>query len=339
MRRRRVRGAWIACPLLALAPVGTAHADDITGLLGMRPASADALPLLLLTGPPDPPSVYAPPEPERPDDLTNRGGVNVDLNFRYLTDYVYRGISFNGAVYTPPTAKTAQKGKLHASNFQADGQLTFDLGKLPHPFVAVMANLNDSDPLSRFQEIRPSAGFEYNLRPVGVEVGINAYIYPERETVDRTTDPHGHSPNTSEVYVRLTFDDTFFLPTEEPILTPYVYAAYDYALNDGWYLETGFKHDFKFPDQGASISPYFDVAYVSHYKQIFTVFDDKVGDSGFQHYDVGLIGLLSLNHLLTLPPRFGTFAIEGDLTYTGRFGNPIRSNSELWGGVGLTYHY
>ncbi len=281
-------------------------------------------------GPALPPSVYAPPEPERAEDLTNRGGVNVDLNFRYLTDYNYRGISFNRAVFTPPTAGHPAVGKLHASNFGADGTLTFDLGKLPHPFVAVLANINDSDPLSRFQEIRASAGADYTLRPIDVRAGVNAYIYPERERLTP-------SPNTAEGFVKLSLDDTFFFLTDAPILEPYVYAAYDYQVNNGWYLEAGVRHAFAFPDQGVTLAPHADVAYVSHYDRTFVAVSPQ--DSGFQHYDVGLTADLSLNHLFALPPRYGDFALEGDLTYTGKFSNAILADTEVWGGVGLKFRY
>ena len=285
---------------------------------------------LMLAVPAEPPSVYAPPEPDKLEDQTNKGGVHVDLNFRYLTDYNYRGISFNRASYQPATPGHAAAGRLHASNFQAQGELTFDLGKLPHPFVAVLANINDADPLSRFQEIRPSAGFDYDLRPVLVRVGVNAYIYPERERLDP-------SPNTAEAFLKLTFDDTYFTQADDPLLSPYVYAAYDYQLNNGWYLEAGFQHAFKFPDQGAALTPYFDVAYVSHFDRTFVAVSPQ--DSGFQHYDVGLTGDLSLNHLFGLKPRYGSFDLEGYLTYTGKFSNPIRADTEVWGGVGLKYRY
>ncbi len=302
---------------------------DPADLLGLRPALGEQ-PLLLAAPAAELPSVYAPPEPERPEDRTNRGGVHVDLDFRYLTDYVYRGISFDRAVYTPPGGGKAQVGKLHASNFQADGQLTFDLGKLPHPFVAVLANINDSDPLSRFQEIRPSAGFDYNLRPVLTRVGVNAYIFPERERLSP-------SPNTGEIFAKVTLDDTFFSLTEKPILSPYVYGAYDYTLNNGWYTEAGFQHAFEFADQGVTLTPYADVAYVSHFRRQFVTVSPAA--SGFQHYDVGVTGDLSLNHLLSLPPQYGQFLVEGYVTYTGKFSNPVLANTEVWGGVGLKYRY
>lgn len=336
-RQRFVRRCrrWCGAVLLGLPP--TAYAGSGPGwpatsaaAYGYRVEPPPPATPLMMAVPVAPPSVYAPPEAERPEDQINGGGVHVDLNFRYLTDYNYRGISFNRASYTPATAAKQAEGRLHASNFQADGMLAFDLGKLPHPFVAVLANINDRDPLSRFQEIRPSAGFDYGLRPILVRVGVNAYIYPERERLDP-------SPNTAEAYVRLTLDDSYFFLTDKPILQPYVSAAYDYQLNNGWYIEAGLQHEFAFPDQGASVTPYFDVAYVSHFDRTFVAVSPQ--DSGFQHYDLGLTAELSLNHLFDLPKRYGTFDVQGYLTYTGKFSNPILANTEVWGGVGLKFRY
>ena len=334
--RRRTGGHWGAAAAIVLGCVATASAADPTtvadvyGYGTLPPAAPAGASPLMMAVPAEPPSVYAPPEPERAEDLTNRGGVHVDLNFRYLTDYNYRGVSFNRASYTPAAGGLPEQGRLHASNFQADATLSFDLGKLPHPYVAVLANINDRDPLSRFQEIRPSAGFDYSLRPILARVGVNAYIYPERERLNP-------SPNTAEAFLKLTLDDTYFFQTDAPILQPYVYAAYDYQLNNGWYLETGFQHRFAFDDVGLSVTPYFDVAYVSHYARTFVAVSPQ--DSGFQHYDVGLTGQLSLNHVFDLPLRYGTFDLEGYLNYTGKFSNPILANTEVWGGVGLKYRY
>ena len=62
-------------------------------------------------------------------------------------------------------------------------------------------------------------------------------------------------------------------------------------------------------------------------------------DSGFQHWDVGLIGTYSLNTLFNFPPRYGDFAVQGYLTYTDGFSNPLTFNRVLWGGVGLSFDY
>jgi hypothetical protein len=282
----------------------------------------------LMAVPPDPPSVYAPVEPERPIDGTNKGGVAITLDFRYLTDDVYRGISHNFAVYNAsPKSDNVDR---HASNFQTDAKLQFNLDKLPHPYVGVFANVNDSDPVSRFQEIRPFAGFDYSLRPITLGAGVRTYIYPEREK-------NKPSPNTSEAFVRISIDDSYLFRTQVPIIQPYIEGVYDYDKNRGWYVETGVKHDFDFPDFGVTLSPYADVAWISHFKQQFIT--NSVHSSGFQHYDIGLTGDLSLNHLLHLPPRYGQFAVEGYLTYTSKFSNPILADTELWGGVGLVFKY
>jgi hypothetical protein len=323
---------WIGAIILVIDSVSLAQSKAPTTQPAFDPFTFDRstaeVPSLAVL-PAEPPSVYAPIEPEREEDGSNNGGVNLDLDFRYLTDDVYRGVSHNRAVYVNVPGEPVQ-GKLHASNFQTDGKLSFNLGKLPHPFVGVFANVNDSDPLSRFQEIRPFFGFDYTLRPLIFSVGDNSYIYPERERFNP-------SPNTSEVYLKFTLDDSFFFLTPNPILSPYAYAAYDYQRNQGWYIEAGLKHDFIFDDLGVTISPFGDIAYVSHFPQQFITVAQH--SSGFQHYDVGLKGDLSLNHLFKLAPRYGQFAVEGYLTYTSKFSNENLGNTELWGGVGLKYRY
>ncbi len=304
----------------------------------------------LMALPPDPPSVYAPLEPESPIDGTNKGGLKVDLDFLYLTDDVYRGISHNFAVYADSGAALAHR---HSANFETSAKLTFDLGKLPHPFVGIFNNLDDSDPVSRFQEIRPFAGVEYRIRPLSVSAGVNDYIYPERETRAAQSKNHRPNPNTSEIFVRLSLDDSYFFKGQKPLIAPYVLGAYDYDKNKGWYIETGIRHDFDLPDFGITLSPFADLAYVSHFPlQFITDSTNYIAvepsgrygvvhqsSSGFQHYDVGLIGTYSLNHLLQLPPRYGQFAIEGYITYTSKFSNPVLANTEIWGGVGLKYRY
>ncbi len=319
--------ATVDPPVASLVPPVTVKLP--TALTG-PPAEGPGAPLQLSASGTDADSIYAPPEPKPLADKTNDGGVNVDLNFRYLTDDVYRGVSHNRAVFVSGVGGQGQAGDLHASNFQADAKIEFDLGKLPHPYVGVFANINDSDPLSRFQEVRPYVGFEYALRPLLFDVGLNTYIYPERERLNP-------SPNTSEVFVRLTLDDTFFTKGRAALLSPYLYTAYDYELNNGFYFELGVKHDFEFPDVGFTLTPYADVAYVSHFARQFVTVSPQ--DSGFQHYDVGLRGSYSLNHLFKLAPRYGQFNVEGYLTYTAKFSNPILANDEVWGGVGLKYRY
>jgi hypothetical protein len=102
---------------------------DLNAVDSASPApQSQSAPLYLVTQ--DTESVYAPPKPPREDEGINNGGVNVEFDFRYLTDYVYRGISHNKAAGGDP----------HASNFQAETQLSFNLGKLPNPYVGLFEN-------------------------------------------------------------------------------------------------------------------------------------------------------------------------------------------------------
>src|SRR5215213_9285314 len=65
---------------------------------------------------PDEQSVYAPPPPPREDEGLNQGGVNFNIEFRYMTDNVYRGVS-------------RSEEKQHTPNLQFDGSIDFNLGK------------------------------------------------------------------------------------------------------------------------------------------------------------------------------------------------------------------
>jgi hypothetical protein len=320
-----MRRAWLlfmsagVTTAIASAGAGVASAADDTPDQSLSfptaaplPPAASPFKLALL---PEDQSVYAPPAPPREDEGINAGGVHVDLVVRYLTDYVYRGIDHSEV-----------GGNEDAPNLQFDGKLSFDLGKLPHPFVGVFVNVFDSDPISRFQEIRPFMGFDWTLRPFVIEAGNIFYIFPERD-----------SQNTTEVYLQVTFDDSWLFRTDRPIVSPYIYAAYDYDKYDGWYFEAGVKHDFIIENTGLTITPLARIAYV--YNNPF--YSTRVGgkDTGLQHYDVGIVGSYSLNHLFHFSPRYGTFALEGYLYYTDRTSTDLRADIQIWGGMGIGFHY
>ena len=70
--------------------------------LTLQPLSLSPTPSSILPPSSSPPallddqSVYAPPAPPRENEGFNAGGVNFDLQFRYVTDNVYRGVSRSG---------------------------------------------------------------------------------------------------------------------------------------------------------------------------------------------------------------------------------------------------
>ena len=294
---------WLVSVLIALGAVAA------TGARG-------ELPLYKLSLLPEDESVYAPPAVPREDQGINQGGVNVDLLFTYLSAYVYRGVDH-----------TKFLGRQQKPDLQFNGQVSFNLGKLPHPFVGIFTNVYNADPVSRFQEIRPFAGVEWTLRPFTVAAGVNAYIYPEREKL-----------NTDEVWTRITFDDSMLFRTERPIFSPYVYGAYDYRLNNGTYLEAGVQHEFIIEDTGLSLTVFGDIAYVNGIKQVFIFTNARA--NGLQHYDVGLIARYSLNNLFHFSRRYGDVSLNGYLNYTDGINRSVlHADTKLWGGVGLQFKY
>ncbi len=274
-------------------------------------------------------SVYAPPDPISANTGVNEGGVHFGLDVSYMSDYVYRGLNesnriageqvIGDTVGRPEFAETA-------ANLQVDAQMTFDLGKAPHPFVGVFVNTFDADPESRFQEIRPFFGFELTLRPIIFTAGHTSYIYPDRDQI-----------NTTEVFGKITLDDSYFLRTDEPILSPYVYAAYDYDLYDAAYVEVGVEHDFILEGTGIVLTAQASIAYVNGHE--LYVEPNAEDDAGFQHYQLGLIGSYRLNPLLDIPNRYGDWTLKGYLFYTDGIQNDLRADTELWGGAGIGFSY
>ncbi len=271
-------------------------------------------PVLALAGS-DQESVYAVPASPDATAGINNGGVNIAIDVMYTTDYVFRGID-----------RSEFGGSEDAPNVQFDSTLSFDLGKLPHPFIGVFVNIYNSDPISRFQEIRPYLGIDWTIRPINLVLGHNTYLYPERDET-----------NTSEVFGKLTIDDSGFWQTSAPILSPYLLAAYDYDLYNGWYIEAGVAHDFQIEDTGLVITPTARVAYVMAH-QFFAAGPDR-NDSGFQHYDVGFNVRYSLNKLFEVSPRFGEWSLQGECFYTDNINNELRADTQIWGGIGIGFKY
>ena len=328
-RRPSVR-AWLltACALsLALSCAGISRAADIgaatrpsgqlpaAGLEGASPLFAGIHPLSLVTDA-EPESVYAPPAPPREDEGVNEGGVHFDLNLSYLNRYLYRGV-----------IRFENQHGGNSLNFQADGKLSFDLGTLPHPFIEAFTNIDDADTVSRFQEVRPTAGFDWNLKPFLLSAGYIDYLFPEREKTD----------DTQEVFVRLAFDDSTLFRTDRPLFTPYIFAAYDFDRYNGWYFEGGVSHDFPIEDTGIKFTLRADVAGVLN-NPLYRI-GTALHDTGFQHYDLALIGTYSLNNLFNVSKRYGEFDLKGYLYYTDGLTDHLRADTQLWGGVGLGFSY
>ena len=156
--------------------------------------------------------------------------------------------------------------------------------------------------------------------------GHNSYIFPERENF-----------NTSEIWGRITLDDSFVFKTDQPILSPYMYGAYDYHKNKGWYFEAGVKHDFVFEDWGLTLTVLGDAAYINGLQTLF-IFNNP-HDVGFQHYDIGMTANYSLNRLLRISNRYGEWSLRAYLFYTGRLAHRLTADQLTWGGFGIAFRY
>ena len=290
-----------------------------TATWAQTPAAGDPAPLVLDSTPLSlmqrVESVYAPTAMPTEDEGLNAGGVHMDLTVSYFTDYVFRGVErFDHAIPTED-----------APNLEVEAMLSFDLGKLPHPFIGVFANVADTDTVSNFEEIRPYIGAAWTIRPITLTAGHNTYLFPNRSEIE-----------SSEFFVKLALDDSYFLRSDEPFLAPYVYGAYDYDRYNGWYFEAGVEHRFKIEDTGIVLTAQASVAYV---KGIELFVGPRGQESGFQHYQIGLVGTYSLNKLLNFSKRYGEWSLKGYLYYTDGIGDKLKADTQLWGGGGIEFSY
>jgi hypothetical protein len=267
-------------------------------------------------------TVYAAPAPTTPDQGSNQGGVQFQLDLLYLTAYVYRGVDYNKAV--DPTTK--EKGTSNTDVY-SDAKMSFDLGpKMPHPFVSVSANVYDSDPVSKFQEFRPAVGADLTLRPITFTAGVQSYIYPKREQFE-----------TSEIFGQIALDDARIWNSDKPILSPYIMGAYDYDLNNGTYLEAGIRHDFVVEDYHLTLTPVARIAYMMGWQQQFSFVQED--GTGWQHWDLGIEAKYSLNSLLNMSHRWGDWYLRAMYYHTEHLANTTVGQSEDWGGIGIRFEY
>ena len=287
----------------------------------LSPASALQSPLWLAVND-APPSPYPDYIPQREQEASNNGGVHFDLHVDWLSAYVYRGVDQT----ITSRGGSGIFGESHENAEQFDSEAVFDLGKLPHPFIGLFVNVFNNDPISRFEEVRPYFGLEWNIRPITIRGGYTDYIYPNRKPLD-----------TQEVFAQLQLDDSRLLHTLQPLLSPYIFGAYDLGLYYGFYLEAGVRHDFVFEDYGVTLSPVGRVGYIINDPLYRVTASSRT--FGLQHYDIGAIGNFQLNHFFNIDRRYGEWSINGYIFYTGRIDSDIRADTLVWGGVGLQFKY
>jgi len=62
-------------------------------------------------------------------------------------------------------------------------------------------------------------------------------------------------------------------------------------------------------------------------------------DTGFQHYDLGLITTFSMNSIFHFSHRYGEYEIKGYLFYTNGIDQGLLADPQVWGGVGIRFQY
>lgn len=266
--------------------------------------------------PDQPESVYGTPPLREPGEGFNDGAVRFDLHLHYKTDYVFRGIE-----------PVEPSGSEDTINFNLDARLTFDLGRLPDPFVGVVTNTAQEDDISRFQVIRPVIGLRWDLELFTIEAGHQSFTYPDRDDL-----------GTSEVFADVQLNDAAFFGEEGTFLGPYVFAAYDYDTFEGIYIEGGLRREGRIGDSSLTLGYHAHVAYIDGLGDLFSATGDS-DVSGFQHYQVGLTARYELNTLLNISRRYGQWSIEGFLNYTDGIDNDLFAETQLWGGGGIVFQY
>ncbi len=308
---------------LSIAPI--ARADDLTNPTPGTPKNftsavqaSDVILASVVGNEAEDPFASQQPDvlPEWGDQEVNNGKVHFTFDFAYSNRYLYRGVD-----------QDAVASHSNSLNLLFDGKLEFDLDKYPHPYVEVFTNIYDSDPVSRFQEVRPILGVNWDLKPFDLDLSEISYIYPERE-----------SYNYPEIDFKITLDDNLLLNTERPVLSPYVLGAFEYQKNEGWYVETGVKHDFVFEDWGLVVTPQACVAWISGRQQMF-VFINTIKSTGWQHLEVGLNISYSLNKLLNVSTKYGEFDVKGYGFYDDKLSDQVTASNAFWGGIGLGFRY
>jgi hypothetical protein len=271
-------------------------------------------------GEPETPSVYALPTPPTEKEGTNLGGINLSAEVRYMTNYIYRGVNVTELLGDVTTSKTNG-----GANFQFEGYLSFNLDKLPHPFIGIFTNVLASDPVSNFEEVRPMFGADWQVRPFVFTLATDLYEYPNRSDA-----------GTGDVWLKILLDDAAVLHNEKPLLSPYILASFDYDKYKGWYFEAGVSHDFVIEGTGLTLTPLARVAYVTGDGEYEL---SRGKDTGFQHYDVGLTLRYNINTLLNIPQRYGKWNLTGYVYYTDGLDSDLRAATKTWGGAGIELKY
>jgi hypothetical protein len=259
-----------------------------------------------------PETVYGTPPILTPGSGQNDGGINLNASVRYATDYMFRG-------FEPVEADSSED----SINFGIDTTLTFDLGRLPDPFVRVITNTAEGDSVSKFQVIRPIVGFQWDTDAFGLTLGHQSFTYPDRDVLD-----------TAEIFIDLAINDDALFGGEGVNFGPYLFVAYDYDAFEGTYAEAGFRRFEPIDESALGLGYNVHLAYIESLGGLF-------GGSGrgFQHYQIGVLAGYDLNTLLNISRRYGIWSLQGSFNYTDGLEDDLAAETQLWGTFGVSLRY
>ncbi len=259
-----------------------------------------------------PESVYGEPRLQTPGSGFNEGAASIGVAARYATDYMFRGIE--------PVEPDAPED---ATNLGIEARLSFDLGRLPNPFVQIITNTAEGDDISNFQVIRPAVGLMWSPEAFDLTIAHQSFTYPDREGLD-----------TSEVFADIHFNDAVLSGDVGRVIGPYAFVAYDYDAFEGTYAELGIRRAARAGDSSLTLGYNAHVAYVDDLPNLFG------GDgTGFQHYQLGVTARYDLNTVLNISRRYGQWAAEGQLNYTSGIDDDLLAEDQIWGGAGIVFRY
>lgn len=281
------------------------------------------------------------PEPKEAPKWEKPFPISFGLDYTLVSDYVWRGINLSeypgegreklnhqaNVSFSIDTKDLCGKG----SNYGEFGASVW------FEWFAGQERLTpDSD--SNLQEVDFTAYWRYAIEPIGttVELGWINYHFPRLS---------GDADNTSELYVKVSFDDS--LVFGKPVLNPYI--AYYHDIDDvqaGW-LEVGVSHDFVLKDLGCekvcilkdlTITPSLVLGVDHRYL-------DKAGLGGDGGVGTRLGALLygltftyDLSGALGMSEQCGSIALKGFINYSQAFHDESEAvNDVLFGGFTVSY--
>lgn len=280
------------------------------------------------TAPAATPPAAEPPKWTKPVPLT------FCLQYALASDYVFRGINYSK---WPGQDRRAPSHQMTATVEYDTGSYGVFGGYVWFDWLGTQGNPNIDG--NHTFEIDYVPYWRYNIAPIGttVEIGYAFYTYPRFPS---------QFSYTSELYTKLTFDDSKLFGTKDPVLNPTVAYYQDMDLYRGGWLDVGISHKFLLNGFAATkdvfflkdlyVTPSFDLGTDHRY------LSPAVGKgSPSTQLAVLLYGLevgYNLSGALNMPEKYGCITVAGFLNYSQSLERAL-IDDEWYSGLKLCYSW